>query len=741
MTFVFGIDIQKGNIRSQSVSPRFCLARVEDGTVLSEEKGVSLPKLFRLLAVERPDILAVDSVQEVAASERDLYSFLSAMPPETRLVQVTGDGVKMESLPVVAARYNLKFDKTNPAEEARASALIASFGGGYEVLAFEGVTTVTVSRGRSLGRGGWSQNRYVRKVHGGVKTRAREIEAKLAEAGLSYTVEARRAFGGESRTIISVRAPRNEVPVAGMKSGDIQVHVIPKRRDTISYVPLTKKTAYVIVGIDPGTTVGLSVLDLNGNLLHTASVRAQSPAEVIAEITRLGKPVVVATDKAEMPAGVEKIRRAFAAVPWTPKKDILIKEKYAAAEGYTFADDHQRDSLAAAVLAFRSFQPKFENLKKRLPAGTDIDFVRAGIIRGKTLEQILSVPAVPAEMDVPSPAEPVLPVDEKDLEIARLEAEVEKLRKLVRGLSQDLESRDKSLRAVQRRLSLERNERTADVLLSEEIASRDKELAQTKKALRKEERRSKNLRIRLDRMKNYVALQAGDGCLAIKVMQLLARDQVKSVDEEMGVHDGDILYVLKIDGWGKSVLRDLSDAKIKAVIFPKLTYDRAREQHLIDEFRKLNLPALSGANLSPRVKGKIGVVNEAAFLRALSEWDAAEEVFLKERRHEEFSGMVEEYQVQRRREVNLLGIDPKTLPFAEPVNTPPPAPKPKPVSVKPAPEPKPASIPKQKVIVPEKKPPQKPEKKPEPKAEDVFSAVLSAYRKERKKELEKNENG
>ena len=117
--------------------------------------------------------------------------------------------------------------------------------------------------------------------------------------------------------------------------------------------PLTRKTSYVIVGLDPGTTVGLSILDLDGNLLHIASVRAQSPAEVIAEISRIGKPVVVATDKAEMPAGVEKIRRAFAAVSWTPKKDILIKEKYAAAEGYPFADDHQRDSLAAAVLCQR----------------------------------------------------------------------------------------------------------------------------------------------------------------------------------------------------------------------------------------------------------------------------------------------------------------------------------------------------------------------------------------------------
>lgn len=674
MTSVFGIDIFKGNVRSQNSAPHFCLVIVHNGEVVAEEKGVSIPRLFRRLKNERPDILAVDSVQEIAASDKDLFSFLAEMPPETKLVQVTGDGVKMESLGAVAAKYSIKFDKTNSMEEAKASALVASFGYGFEVLAFEGVTTITISRGRSLGRGGWSQNRYVRKVHGNVKTRSREIEARLAEVGLSYSTESRTAFGGESRVIISVKAPRNLVPVANMKSGDVQVRVIPKRRDKISYVPLTKKTPYTIVGVDPGTTVGLSILDLNGNLLHTGSVRAQSPAEVIAEISRVGKPVIVATDKAEMPAGVEKIRRSFAATPWTPKKDILIREKYDAVKGYEFADDHERDSLAAAVLAYKSFQTKFDNIRKRVPVGTDIDFVLAGIARGQTLDKIMAsqksfvlASSIQDEVcDTKDVVEPT-PQDEKTLEIARLEAEVLKLRRLAGSLSQDLESKDKAIRKLQRRLSLERSERTAEILASDEIASRDKELQDTKKALRKEERRCKNLRLRLERMKNYVALQAGDGCLAIKVMPILARDAVKSMDSEMGVNEGDIIYVLKIDGWGKSVLRDLADAKVKAVIFPKLTYDRAREQHLIDAFQELNLPALSGASLAPRVKGKIGVVNEAAFLEALSTWDAAESVYLKMRHHDEISGMVKEYQVQRRREVVQLGIDPSTYPYNQEV--------------------------------------------------------------------------
>ncbi|HJJ94234.1 MAG TPA: hypothetical protein O0W83_00765, partial [Methanocorpusculum sp.] len=123
------------------------------------------------------------------------------------------------------------------------------------------------------------------------------------------------------------------------------------------------------------------------------------------------------------------------------------------------------------------------------------------------------------------------------------------------------------------------------------------------------------------------------------------------------------------------------------------------------------------------------------------EWDTAEEVFLKERRQEEFSGMVEEYQVQRRREVNVLGIDPTTLPYNQPAVEVPQKPKVKPAPpapVKEAPKPKPKPV-QQKITVPEK--PKKVVHKEEPKTEDIFSAVLQAYRKERKKEMGKTENG
>ena len=98
---VFGIDIIKGSVRSRSRRPMYALVRM-DGSRIESESEVSMFRLFRLLNAEQPDILAVDSLQEVAADQHELFFFLQSLPPQTRLVQVTG-GERKETLQKVAA--------------------------------------------------------------------------------------------------------------------------------------------------------------------------------------------------------------------------------------------------------------------------------------------------------------------------------------------------------------------------------------------------------------------------------------------------------------------------------------------------------------------------------------------------------------------------------------------------------------------------------------------------------------
>ena len=108
-----------------------------------------------------------------------------------------------------------------------------------------------------------------------------------------------KGFGGYVRSEFTVYAKRGEIPIHPMASNDAQVSVRSVERDKIRYVPLKPKNRrrkFTIVGIDPGTTVGIAILSLDGELLYLKSFRGIAPDEVVKLIAEYGKPAVIASD-------------------------------------------------------------------------------------------------------------------------------------------------------------------------------------------------------------------------------------------------------------------------------------------------------------------------------------------------------------------------------------------------------------------------------------------------------------
>jgi predicted RNase H-like nuclease (RuvC/YqgF family) len=233
--------------------------------------------------------------------------------------------------------------------------------------------------------------RYVRKIHGAVQLKGREIEMDLVASGLKYEKKVNRAFGGCSRVAFRVFAKRDQVPVSTYRGADIQVRVSGKRLERIQFRPLSAKPRYLIVGIDPGTTTAVAAVDLDGNLLHLASSRQMNMGDVVESLYRVGKPIIIASDVQEMPYSVEKIRRAFSAVSYTPKQDVSVETKIELTAQFRYANDHERDALSAALDAYRQYRHRFQNLIKRIPPGHDLDEVRARVIRGQSLDQVMGI--------------------------------------------------------------------------------------------------------------------------------------------------------------------------------------------------------------------------------------------------------------------------------------------------------------------------------------------------------------
>ncbi|MDD4498549.1 MAG: DUF460 domain-containing protein, partial [Methanosarcinaceae archaeon] len=343
---IYGIDIARGSPRAKEL-PRYALAVLKDG-VVTHHTMLRRQKVLNMIQKDRPTIIAVDNIFELAADKKELIHIMDRLPAGVRLVQVTG-GLRPEPLVRLGRKHGLSFDPTNPNEEAEACARLADMGVGHVVLLFEDITRIKVSRARSLGKGGWSQNRYRRKVHGAVLERSREIESVLRELfrkkGIKYEIINVKGFGGYVRSEFTVYAKRGEVPIHPMASNDAQVSVKSVERDKIRYEPLQEKNPrrrFTIVGIDPGTTVGLAILSFEGEVLFLKSFRGIAPDEVVKLIAEYGKPAVIASDVSPMPGSVEKIRRSFNAVPASPGMEIPAEEKIALAKPFGYANDHER---------------------------------------------------------------------------------------------------------------------------------------------------------------------------------------------------------------------------------------------------------------------------------------------------------------------------------------------------------------------------------------------------------------
>ncbi len=648
---VFGIDIIKGSVRSRTRRPMYALVRMEGPDILSEGE-VSLFRLVRLLVAEQPDILAVDSLQEISSDQKELFSFLQALPPQTRLVQVTG-GERKETLSKVAARYNISFDRFDPFAEARTTAQIASLGAGAEVIAFENESEIVVSRHRSPGKGGWSQNRYARKIHGGVQRKGREIEQELAAAGLRYEKKETRAFGGCSRVAFRVFAVRDHIPVSTYRGADVQVRIAGKRLDRIQFRPLTGRPRYLIVGIDPGTTTAVAALDLDGNLLHLASSRQMDMSAVTESLYKVGKPLIIASDVREMPYSVEKIRRAFSAIPFSPKQDMSVDGKMEMAAPFPYGNDHERDALSAALEAYRQYRNKFQNLARRVPPGHDLDEVRARVIRGQSLEQVLlEIKSVPKPADTPAPA--VAFDARRDERVRILDGTVKRLKTFVLELQESVKEKEYEIHRLQARLRKVHTARDAELSRDAEIVRRDAIIQSLKRRVRKEERRNRVLAKRLERKKAAEEIAVSGDFVPVKVLDSLTRDSLQRLSIESGVGEEDVSYVLRSDGGGRSVIKELAEAGIRAVI-ADLSRTDAADPQLLPAFQDLGIPILSFDLTQPSVKGKIGQVREDLLDRALREWDSEQVRREREKQSDLVEHIFKEYKSERGKEVRKSG--------------------------------------------------------------------------------------
>jgi len=366
---VLGVDLFSGSVNSKT-QPRYSVVLLKGGEVIRREE-VSRYKLIRLIRNERADLIACDNIYELFRKNR-ARGFFYLLPPETRLVQVNGRPIAQEPLHIVAKRYGLHLtSRASSMEEAEACAVLASMHVGYTAEMFKAECRIVVSRARSMGKGGQSQDRYRRRVHEEVGHKIKEVEGILKEKGLSYELSRVKADYGFSRGEFRVKAPLGALQgIKRSRGPDVQVKKLRVERECLEFIPCSVEEKGVIVGIDPGTTTGVAVLDLDGELCEVFSARDFSVNDVISFLTKYREVIIVAGDVTPAPRFVEKVSGSLSSVLYTPPKSLTVKDKKERVilkfSKNAYRNPHERDALAAALKAYKHYRNKLEQVGKRL---------------------------------------------------------------------------------------------------------------------------------------------------------------------------------------------------------------------------------------------------------------------------------------------------------------------------------------------------------------------------------------
>ena len=646
-TVVFGVDVQSGDVRGDA--PSYALV-VFDGESLDRDV-VSYRKLRRAIESEEPDIVATDNMYELAEDKDALVHFLGAVPDGTRLVQVTG-AEQPEPLSRVASRHGVPYGK-DPMQEAEAAARLAARNVGQEVSAFTDTTEVKVSRGRSTGKGGWSQDRYTRRIHGAVRSRAREVESALDDAGLEYEMDVTEKYGGYSNAVFEVQARPQDIPVSRGRNGDTRVEVERVRRDGIEFRPLVKRRDHVLVGIDPGTTTAVGVVDLDGNVLDVLSTRTADTAEIIEWIVEHGRPLLVAADVTPMPETVEKIRRSFDAASWVPVSDLPVDEKQHRTREVGYDNDHERDAVAAALFAFDDHEDQFERIARKVPPRMDRGEITARVLTGdESVETVIDDLTETDDDEEETTEHTPRELTDEEKRIRDLERQVERFQGHVEDLDDTIAEKNERIDELEGKLDAARSEQRREVRKDREVSRLERETDRLERELEEERERNEALQGKLDRLKELwkldhsnfsdVAAEKKD-LVPVKPVEKFTKGALEAADEAYGLAEDDVVYLRDASGAGRSTAERLAAVNPRVVLKSGGDLSDIADETLFDS----DIPVGSADDVAMQEVDELAVARESDVEAVIEDWEDRAEQRRKERKAEELDRLISEHRADR----------------------------------------------------------------------------------------------
>ncbi len=539
---VLGIDIVRGNPLSRTAPPYYSVAIIDENGLIYEALEAPLKSIIRLIIEYKVNRIGLDNIYEIAPTGKSIARILGMFPTNVEIYQITIDDKNFVSLVNQALKLGLDITKKpRPLQTAYICALLALNGIGTIIRGKERKTKIIISKARSVGSGGSSANRFARGMRTAILRATREIKYLLDKASLSYDLVFRRGSGGLDSAVFVVYSDYNTVRkvIKPFEGNDVRIVVKPEYT-TIEFVD--KKNSHkrpIIVGIDPGMETGIAIIDLSLQNVFLTSSKELDRMEIINLIYNIGVPSLIATDKNPPPDSVKKLASTIGVPLYIPAHSLSVEEKERLVEIIKNRLDihirtvHERDALAAALKAYKTYEKKFIELERKLmdlDIDIDIDEMKLLLLQGKTINEILeqaiemyigsTLNGYGEEKPQHSYIINVIENEEKDKKIKNLENRVKELlkeREVLRNKIHELERKLSELEYESRFKGIPIN---IDDIELNKFRERIKQLQNTIDALLKELEENKRRTQILETMINKIVLSEYAGVPKLRVLSI-----------------------------------------------------------------------------------------------------------------------------------------------------------------------------------------------------------------------------
>ncbi|MQL54593.1 DUF460 domain-containing protein [Acidianus ambivalens] len=400
---IMGIDINPGSSPANLLDAKYSVVILdENGNIVQKFDEIGISKIIRLAWEYEVSIVATDNIYELGENDRQVIKIISLFPDNVELVQVTYNDGRFMDIREVAKNMGIEIQgKPNPSKTAYLAAYLALKGAGTKIKLTENKTKIIISRGRHLGPGGMSSNRYKRHIRGLILRVFKEVKETLDRNNIDYDVILRRSKSGLENATFIVYAPRERLYglVKKMSGHDVNLEIRPVYKTKIDFETNKKiEKKPIIVGIDPGIFVGISAIDIHGNPVILESKKGIDREEIINKLSEKGSAIIIATDVNPVPDAVKKIAGILKAKLYVPDKSLSVDEKQKLLQEYSekynlnITDPHIRDSLAAALKAYKELENKLSQASstiRKLDLDIDEYAIYKCIIEGKTVAECI----------------------------------------------------------------------------------------------------------------------------------------------------------------------------------------------------------------------------------------------------------------------------------------------------------------------------------------------------------------